>query len=168
MIASTALRQFAAAMVAIIWFGTAPAQPLTDHLVHPREAEAARVATAWLALLTEGKAQESYAQLTDVFRSNMTLEQWTQRIERTGNDLGALRERTVRRVAYQDPKDAPLLGTYMAVEYDSVYERASKHFQYVVLHSRSGEPFRSNASPRVSGGGSARSGSHAPRGDVPA
>jgi hypothetical protein len=33
-------------------------------------------------------------------------------------------------------------GTYAAVEFDSVFENASNHFEYVMLHSLVGEPFR--------------------------
>ncbi|MBT8145189.1 MAG: DUF4019 domain-containing protein [Gammaproteobacteria bacterium] len=110
---------------------------------HPREDEATRFATEWLDLLERGKSKKAFELLTDTFRANLTFDQWREATSSTRKELGKLQSRQLRRVVwYQDPQDAPLPGTYAAVEFDSVYENASQHFQYVILHSLEGEPFR--------------------------
>ncbi|WP_162932086.1 DUF4019 domain-containing protein [Solimonas sp. K1W22B-7] len=134
---------FIAAMVALAWSVASVAQPMQDRVADPREPEAIATATAWLDLLAAGKAQESYAQFTDLFKQQVTPDAWRTDLETSTKALGKLRSRKLRRVVvYKDPPNAPLPGTYMAVEYDSVYERAPAHFQFVVLHSAQGEPFR--------------------------
>jgi hypothetical protein len=37
---------------------------------------------------------------------------------------------------------SPLPGLYAAVEIDSAYENAARHFQYIMLHSQEGAPFK--------------------------
>ena len=110
---------------------------------YPREAEAIQVATEWLNLLDSGQSKESFGQLTETFKGNLTEVLWRDQMTATKQTLGALENRKLRRVVvYQDPDNAPLPGTYVAVEFDSSYQRASSHFQYVMLHSLSGEPFK--------------------------
>ena len=110
---------------------------------HPRQAEAVQVATEWLDLLDSGQSEESFGQLTDIFKGNLTETLWRDQVTSTKQTLGALENRKVRRVVvYQDPDNAPLPGTYVAVEFDSSYQHAAVHFQYVMLHSLSGEPFK--------------------------
>ena len=110
---------------------------------YPREAEATQVATDWLNLLDSGQSKESFDQLTDTFRGNLTEVLWHDQITATKRTLGALGDRKLRRVVvYHDPENAPLPGTYVAVEFDSSYQHAGSHFQYVMLHSLSGESFK--------------------------
>lgn len=109
----------------------------------PRDPEAEAFTTRWLDMLEEGKADDAFALLTDTFKGNLTPEAWRSAILDTKAKLGALKSRQLRRIVwYQDPKDAPLPGTYVAVEFDSSYENADKHFRYVILHSLKGEPFQ--------------------------
>jgi len=123
--------------------GTAHGQLLLPDSPRPRQAEAERAASDWLDLIDADRGAESFARLTDVFRENLTPEIWQESIEQTNRDLGRRMSRSLRRIVwYQDPADAPLPGTYVAVEFDSVFENADPHFQYVILHSRSGEPFK--------------------------
>jgi hypothetical protein len=111
--------------------------------LHPREAEAVSFATAWLDLLDAGKAEESFNLLAPLFKANLTADQWRNSVIESKAQLGKLRSRTLKRVVwYEDPANAPLPGTYVAVEFDSDYEGTDKHFQYIMLHSQRGEPFR--------------------------
>jgi hypothetical protein len=110
---------------------------------NPRDAEVEAFASHWLDLLEQEEADKSYAFLADVFKSNMTIDEWRVAVAETKERLGALRSRSVRRIVwYEDPADAPLPGTYIAIEFDSVYEKAPRHFRYVVLHTQGDEPFR--------------------------
>jgi hypothetical protein len=110
---------------------------------HPRENEAVRFTTHWLDLLDEGKADESFDLLTPIFQSNLTRPSWRESVMDSKAKLGKLLSRRLRRVVwYENPANAPLPGTYVAVEFDSDYERTQQHFQYVMLHSQRGEPFK--------------------------
>jgi hypothetical protein len=116
---------------------------MSGGIAHPRESEAAEVASAWLDLTEAGKDEESFTQLAAPFRANLTPERWRSTNEQSRRELGRLRTRTLRRVVvYENQANSPLPGTYAAVEYDSVYDNASKHFQYVMLHSEKDGPFR--------------------------
>jgi hypothetical protein len=110
---------------------------------HPRQSEAVAFATSWLDLLDAGKAEESFVLLTPIFQANLTVASWRDSVVEANRQLGKLLSRKLKRVVwYENPADAPLPGTYVAVEFDSDYERTDRHFQYVMLHSQRGEPFR--------------------------
>ena len=110
---------------------------------NPRDAEVEAFVTNWLDLLEQGEADKSYAFLTDIFKSNLTIDEWRAALAGTKERLGALRNRRLRRIVwYENPADAPMPGTYIAVEFDSAYEKAPRHFRYVVLHTQGDEPFR--------------------------
>jgi len=109
----------------------------------PREAEATAVATTYLELVDAGNADESFAMFANFARPSSTLEEWNSKLRSDRVELGTLKRRSLKRIVwYQDPPSAPFPGTYAAVEFDSVYANADKHFRYVMLHSRNGEPFR--------------------------
>jgi hypothetical protein len=118
-------------------------QQKTNAPTNPRDPEVEAFTTRWLDMLEKGRASESFALLTDTFKANLTPDTWRSAIVDTKAKLGTLKNRKLRRIVwYQDPKDAPLPGTYVAVEFDSSYENAEKHFRYVILHSLKGEPFK--------------------------
>ena len=111
--------------------------------VHPREAEAVKFANEWLDLVDQGNDVASFELLTSTFQRNLTANSWRQAIVGTNAKLGARISRKLRRVVwYDNSANAPLPGLYAAVEFDSVFENADQHFQYVVLHSQRDEPFR--------------------------
>ena len=91
--------------------------------LHPREAEAVAFARSWLDLLEAGKADESFMMLTPIFKANLTEATWRSTVAESNEQLGKLLSRRLQRVVwYEDPPDAPLPGTYVAVEFDSDYE----------------------------------------------
>ena len=133
----------ASVVIGVILCGLCLAQSVTEDVNHPRRSEAIETATAWLDLLESGKSRESFERLTEIFKSNLTEEGWKESIDEDRVTLGKLKTRELKRaVIYGDPENAPLPGTYAAVEFDSVYEHARKHFQYVILHSFDTEPFK--------------------------
>jgi hypothetical protein len=110
---------------------------------NPRDPEVTAFATYWLDLQEQGEADKAYGFLTDIFKSHVTMEIWRSLLADTRAHLGALQNRKLRRIVwYEDPPDAPMPGTYVALEFDSVYEKAPRHFRYVVLHAQGDEPFR--------------------------
>ncbi len=110
---------------------------------NPRDPEVTAFATHWLDLVEHGEADKSFAFLTDIFKSSMTSEQWRAVVAETNASLGVLRSRKLRRVVwYDNPANAPMPGTYIAVEFDSVYEKAPKHFSFVILHAQGEEALR--------------------------
>jgi len=111
--------------------------------IHPRTEEAKELAIEWLDLLESKSIKEAFDMLSPTFKSNLNFENWSKTNTVTRDKLGKLLERKFKRVVpYQDPPNSPLPGLYMAVEFDSVYEKASKHFQYIILHSQNNEPFK--------------------------
>jgi hypothetical protein len=110
---------------------------------HPRQQEAVRVASEWLDLNDQGKNEQSFEMLAPTFKRNLTPTIWREAITDTNAKLGKRFSRSLRRVVwYENPRNAPLPGMYAAVEFDSVFEKADMHFQYVMLHSQDGAPFR--------------------------
>lgn len=110
---------------------------------HPRHDEAVAFATNWLELLEAVDFEGAFSLLSDPFKASTSMEEWQDSLVSTRQRLGELESRRLRRVVwYQDPADAPLPGTYAAVEFDSVYKNLDQHFQYLILHSLSDEPFR--------------------------
>jgi Protein of unknown function (DUF4019) len=137
------MRLFFILTALFFYFGTVRAQLLPAEAEGPRQAEAEAFAREWLLLVDAANAKASFAMLTDVFKVNLTQASWQDTIQKRTRENGVLKSRTLRRIVwYYDPDNAPLPGTYAAAEFDSVYANAPKHFQYVVLHSLSGEPFR--------------------------
>jgi hypothetical protein len=110
---------------------------------HPRYTEAVEFASKWRDLVDEGNDIESFRALTLTFQRNLTPASWREAIGTTRARLGSRLQRNLRRVVwYDNPANAPLPGLYAAIEFDSIYENASKHFQYVMLHSQGGAPFK--------------------------
>ena len=110
---------------------------------HPRQKEAVGFTTHWLDLLEETKADASFDLLTPIFQANLTRASWRASVMERKASLGKLLSRRLRRVVwYENPADAPLPGTYVAVEFDSEYERTDQHFEYVMLHSQHDAPFK--------------------------
>jgi len=130
-------------VVGIASLSFAASGQVADSTSHPRYAEAITFASAWLNLVEAGDDEASFAQLAPTFQRNLTTADWREVITRTRQTLGKRVSRTLRRVVwYDNPSNAPLPGLYAAVEYDSVFENADKHFQYVILHSQNGAPFK--------------------------
>jgi hypothetical protein len=110
---------------------------------HPRYAEAVDFAASWVDLFDAEDEKASFDQLAPIFQRNLTPVEWRRAIEEAAAKLGKRRSRTLRRVVwYENSTNAPLPGLYAAVEFDSVFENASKHFRFVILHSQNGEPFK--------------------------
>ncbi|NKB32429.1 MAG: DUF4019 domain-containing protein [Pseudomonadales bacterium] len=110
---------------------------------HPRQDEAIEIANEWLDLLEENDVANSFDLYTDLYKSMTTTITWEQELETERTTLGKLVSRELRRaVMYENPENAPLPGTYAAVEFDSVYEHARRHSQTIILHSENSEPFR--------------------------
>lgn len=138
-----AMRTAAILGLSLLFMGSACAQLLLPDAPRARQAEAEAFAREWLVLVDAADAKGSYDLLTDSFAGNMSLRQWRSSIERNARENGKLKSRSLRRIVwYDNPANAPLPGTYAAVEFDGVYANAPQHFQYVVLHSMAGEPFR--------------------------
>jgi hypothetical protein len=110
---------------------------------HPRYLEAVKFASNWRDLIDEGKHEEAYSYLSPTFQKNLTTESWKNAVGGTRIELGARLSRSLRRVVwYDNPVNAPLPGLYAAVEFDSVFENARTHFQFIILHSQNGAPFK--------------------------
>ena len=111
--------------------------------VHARAEESKEIAIEWLDLLESGNYKKSFEMLSPIFKANLTSDGWAEINSSNREQVGKLLSRKFKRIVpYQDPPNSPLPGLYIAVEFDSVYEKASKHFQYIILHSQNSEPFK--------------------------
>jgi hypothetical protein len=128
---------------AALCLASARAQAPVPGADHPRYVEALNFAAAWVDLFDAGDEKATFAQLTPTFQENLTPAQWQRAVEEAAAKLGPRLSRKLRRVVwYQDPAHAPLPGLYAAVEFDSVFRNADRHFRYVILHSQDGAPFK--------------------------
>ena len=110
---------------------------------HPREQEAISFVTDWLNLIEDQNVSDSYTMVSDQFIGSEA--QWHESVTSDVESLGSLISRKfIRSVAYIDPPNAPQKGLYVAIEFNSVYKQARKHFQYIIVHSENGEPFKIN------------------------
>jgi len=110
---------------------------------HPRNQEAIDFVDKWLSYKEAGDSINSFDMVSKKYVSS--LDTWKGNLNQEKDELGKLISRElIRAVAYQDPPSAPAPGLYIAVEYNSVYEKAKKHFQYIVVHSADGEGFKIN------------------------
>jgi hypothetical protein len=108
-----------------------------------REAEAVQFASEWRDLVESGDAEGSYALLSPTFQKNLPPAQWRMVVSEAMEKMGKKLERKLRRIVwYDNPPNAPLPGLYAAVEFDSEFANTQHHFQYVMLHSLNGAPFR--------------------------
>lgn len=110
---------------------------------HPREQEAIDFVTNWLNLIEAQNVSDSYTMVSDQFIGSEA--QWHENVIGDIESLGSLISREfIRAVVYIDPPSAQQKGLYVAIEFDSVYKQARKHFQYIMVHSENGEPFKIN------------------------
>jgi hypothetical protein len=110
---------------------------------HDRYQEALDFANNWLDHFDAGDADATFNLLAPIFQANLTREVWSRSVAESRAKLGKRLSRKLRRIVwYQDPANAPLPGLYAAVEFDSVFVNADRHFQYLMLHSQNGAPFR--------------------------
>ena len=110
---------------------------------HPRNQEAIDFVDKWLTYKDTGDSINSFDMVSKKYVSS--LDAWQSTLNQEQDELGKLLSRElIRAVAYQDPPSAPAPGLYIAVEYNSVYEKAKKHFQYIVVHSADEGGFKIN------------------------
>ena len=80
-----------------------------------REAEVVAFAVAWLAMLEEGDDLKSFDLLAPTFQRNLTRAAWKAALNESKIQLGNQTSQKLRRVVwYENPKNAPLPGTYAA------------------------------------------------------
>ncbi len=122
---------------------SAKAQPSISTSRHPREDEAIGFAVALLDTIENGDTASTFDLLAPMLQANLTREKWKAFLDDERLKLGKRTGIKLRRVVwYENPINAPLPGTYAAVEFDSTYQLACSHFQFLILHSQQGAPFR--------------------------
>ncbi len=100
----------AAAFVA----GCAPANP-----------EAVEAATAaaedWLALVDQGKYEESWQEAAQAFRNHVTAEEWTRQIQPIRDPLGDLQSREVSGASYATSLPGAPDGEYVIIRFKTAF-----------------------------------------------
>lgn len=94
-------------------------QPTADTAAAVQAAQAA--GEAWLALITEGKAKESWAEASKHFQAAVPENAWVQQAAAMGSQLGTFESRTLEEAKYlTDLPNAPA-GEYVALTYQSSF-----------------------------------------------
>jgi hypothetical protein len=119
------------------------AETINNSESNPRESEAVKIANDWLNIVENGDDIQSFLMLAPIFQKNLTQNTWRESVLDGVAKTGKLISRRLRRVVwYDNPENAPLPGLYVAIEFDSIFENTDKHFQFIILHSQNGEPFK--------------------------
>ena len=82
-----------------------------------------QVAGVWLALVDQGKYEESWKTSSPLFRNAIKQDDWSSKIKESRDSLGALKHREfVKGRFLRDPNGLPK-GEYFELEYESEFEK---------------------------------------------
>jgi len=85
----------------------------------------------------------AYAMFSQAFRDKVPFEGWNARLVTFGKMAGAVRERRLVQITwFNDPPQAPVPGTYAALQFHGSFEHIPQHLENVILHrARGSEEF---------------------------
>jgi hypothetical protein len=84
--------------------------------------QARKAAAAWLALVDDGKYQESWNQSSSLFKSHVTAERWAEMVGAVRKPLGAVISREFKLAHYLTSVPGAPDGEYVVIQYDTVFE----------------------------------------------
>jgi Protein of unknown function (DUF4019) len=87
----------------------------------PQEEEAAGDAKKWLALLDDHKYEESWTQASEMFRSQVSQEQWIAALKRSREPLGSTVSRTRTRLQFSKTLRGAPDADYAILHYETSF-----------------------------------------------
>jgi hypothetical protein len=111
------------ALVFALWGGAAAPEKAEDL--------AEKNASAWLALVDEGKYGESWETASSLFKGKVTKEQWQQAAASARGPLGKLVSRKLKDAKAADSLPGAPDGKYVVLQYDTVFERKKEAVETV-------------------------------------
>ena len=98
----------------------------------PEEA-AQKSAEAWLALADSGKYPESWDEASSAFRSKITKDTWTSKLQQTRSPLGAQKSRKLATAKYiKNPPNAPE-GEFVILTFDTSFDQLASSTETVSM-----------------------------------
>lgn len=95
--------------------------PLAAQALPEAELRARTVAEAWLKGMDAGRYAEAWESCAPVFREHVSRGEWVALLEQVRTPLGAVRERTLKRLFYsQELPDAPP-ANYVVIEFETYF-----------------------------------------------
>ncbi len=98
-------------------------QITTPFLAKASEKEALQAAESWLALVDQGKYEESWQQASTLFRRSVTMEQWKQAVTSARDLLGEVKTREFNRAEKHTSLPGVPDGQYVVIFFDSTFEK---------------------------------------------
>ena len=114
--------------------------PLYSQSPDSEKVEQARpTAAEFLALVDDGKFPESWQSSASLMREKVTLQDWTEKLDKARNLSGALLKRTEKSASYAtEVKDSPD-GEYIMLIYTSDFQKAADVSEYVTVMLEDGD-----------------------------
>jgi Protein of unknown function (DUF4019) len=98
-------------------------QTMTTQAQQKPEDLAQKSAEAWLALTDSNKYPESWDEASSFFKSKITKDTWTSKLQQTRGPLGALKSRKLASAKYiKNPPNAPE-GEFVILTFDSSFDQ---------------------------------------------
>jgi hypothetical protein len=104
----------------------------------PAEDEASATGQKWLALLDDGKYDESWKQAGSMFRDEVKQEQWISALERLRQPMGAMVSRTTARVNFVKTLRGAPDGDYAIIHYTTDFKNKSTVTERLTLVKEDG------------------------------
>lgn len=90
--------------------------------VRPEQEAAEKSARAWLALVDEGKYDQSWEQAAELFRGAVTKEDWAKAMNGSRKPLGRLLSRKLKSATYAESLPGAPDGKYVVLQFDTSFE----------------------------------------------
>jgi hypothetical protein len=105
----------------------------------PAEDEASAIGQKWLALLDDGKYDESWTQAGSMFRDEVKQDQWVAALKRSRQPMGATTDRITARVDFVKTLRGAPDGDYAIIHYTTAFQNKSNVTERLTLVKEDGK-----------------------------
>jgi len=101
---------------------------------------ATKAAQAWLALVDSGEYAESWQKAAQIFRSQVTKDQWVNALNSVRSPLGKVESRTLKNSTYTKSLPGAPDGEYVVIQFDTVFEKRKSSIETITpMKERDGQ-----------------------------
>lgn len=118
--------------------------PLSAYASEEKEQAAEQEAGKWLALVDGGQYEESWQRTANLFRQQVSVEQWRQAMAAARLPMGSMTSRKLVSAAYRTSLPGAPDGEYVVLQYQTSFENKQKAIETVT-------PMMDGGSWKVSG-----------------
>jgi hypothetical protein len=112
-------------------FVTLLASPPAEGVKAKEETEAIAAAKAWLALVDDGKYDESWSEAATYFRNAVEKAKWQQQMEAFRDPLGEITSRTVKNAKYYTSLPGAPDGEYVVIQFETSFANKEEAIETV-------------------------------------